>query len=148
MASLAQYEDTYWRNKGYHAENAECSCAMSKKDLFGFVDRVYVGPEGDMVFVQITATGLMQARINKILNGSISKGQWRIRMAEIVRRLLNPTEPHGWIRILVVGWKLNELTWRYERTERELKMEDVAIGTSSGEWVLRHNYCGGSVPLD
>ena len=129
MASLTSREDAYWRKKGYHAENAECSCAMSKKDLFGFVDRVYVGGGGNIALVQITRTDHMQDRIDKILQGSTGHGQWRIRMAEIARRLLILNEEIPVLvpsmHIYVVGWQLDEATWRYQRTEHEIWPEEL-----------------------
>lgn len=128
MASLAVKEDKYWRDRGCIAVNAECNCPMRKEDLFGFVDRVYLAPDGLIWFVQITRTDHMEARIEKILEGSTGHGQWRVRHAEIARRLLK--SPNN--KLLVVGWQKNEKTWKFERTERELKLWDMhkALGLS------------------
>ena len=124
--ALVQKEDEFWRKMGYHAENAECACAMSKRDLFGFVDRIYLGQDGDMIMVQITRTDHMQDRIQKILWGSVGHGQHRIRMAEIVRRLMEINA----LRVYVVGWQLNERTWRYQRTERPIFFGEIVKALS------------------
>jgi hypothetical protein len=129
MASLTAKEDTYWRDRGYIAVNAECNCPMRKEDLFGFIDRVYLGEDGQVVYVQITRTDHMAARVEKILEGSTGHGQWRVRHAEIARRLLKRAPC---VKILVVGWQKNERTWKFERTQQELELWDMnaALGLS------------------
>ena len=114
--SLTQKEDEYWRALGYHAENVECQQggrgrSSSKRDLFGFIDRVYIDSMGRMVYVQITSTGNMLARLKKIREGTTGKGQWAIPMREIVGRL----KMSGAL-VIIAGWELND-RHHYERTE-------------------------------
>lgn len=130
MSNFNGREDEYWRKQGYIAANAECSMAgRAKKDLFGFVDRVYVGELGQIRFVQITSTGNMQARVDKILHGMEGHGQHRHRMADVAQRLLKGTT-NDKVQVLVVGWELNEERYRYERTERKIEWEELSKALS------------------
>lgn len=117
--SLTQKEDEYWRALGYHAEKVECQQggrgrSPSKRDLFGFIDRVYVGSAGQMVYVQVTSKGNMLARLKKIREGTTGKGQWALPMRTIVGRL----RLSGAL-ILIAGWELDD-RHRYARTEWSL----------------------------
>lgn len=119
MVSLEALEDRYWRKDGYVAVNAQVNCPQRKEDLGGFIDRVYLGPNGHRVYVQVTRTDHMGARIEKILTGHYGHGKHRVRIAEIARRILIG-DPGS--LLLVVGWQKNEAKWKYERTVEEVEL--------------------------
>jgi hypothetical protein len=122
--SLSAREDRHWRKLGYHAEQAECQSAVRggtprKRDLYGFIDRVYLGPDGEQVYVQITSADHVHDRMSKILTGSTGHGQWRVRHAELARRLLVSTNT----RIIVVGYQPPDpKVYEYRRRELELDL--------------------------
>ena len=125
MASLTALSDKKWRKLGYYAEPTESILRLPggvtrRKDLLGFVDRLYLREDGLLVLVQTTSGSNVAARVKKILHGETGKGQYRIRIAELARRMLR-----AGARIVVEGWTLDEKKWRYRDREMEITLEMV-----------------------
>jgi hypothetical protein len=128
MGIEVQKEDVFWRLVGCHVDPAECSTVgRAKRDAFGFIDRWYLSKQGELFAVQITSTDNVPARVRKILYDSVGHGKWRIRMAELARRLLIAR-----VTLIVAGWRLDEATYRYKRTSVTLELPEIheALGMS------------------
>jgi len=131
MVSLTAKTATKWRKKGYYVELTEYTLRIPdpktpggfrvvKKDLHGFVDMVAMNDD-EVIYIQPTSWSNMSARLRKIQTGEVGRGQWRIRMRIIARRLLG--FPH--VRILIEGWKKDKDKWRYVDKERWVTLEDL-----------------------
>lgn len=91
-----------------------------RKDLHGFCDLKAMN-DHEEVYLQVTSTSNISARLRKIQHESIGHGQWRTRVRDLARMILG----YGHARIVIEGWKLDRKKYRYVDTEREVTLEDL-----------------------
>lgn len=111
-----------WRDQGYVLDSAEQifrnAGKSRRKDLYGFVDLVALGPDGDEVWIQVTTRGQIQPHIRKLMTKTTGKGQWAVPIKECMRRAVA-----GGTRLVIEGWYMEGGRWKVE--ERWITLEEL-----------------------
>lgn len=106
MASPTQRSLKHLRDAGYLAEVVErwVPGANIRKDLFGFVDLLAIGPAGEVIAVQATSGSNVASRVAKISEAAtvdaVRKAGWSIHV-------------HGWRKGANGRWTLRVVDCSY-----------------------------------